>query len=116
MSEHFNPQLTEYSTWKVYSFIGCLKSRQFHPPLIPENGITLSELKFIAHLITIWFRSMDSKARGRPAPLDSLVMGKHLYRLLTLLQDPSLKEFWQLDPRTMTFRFFFALRHLFNLL
>ena len=55
---------------------------------------------------------MDSKARGQPAPFDFLILGKCLYRLWTLLQDPSLENFWQLDPRTMTFRFFFSLRHL----
>ena len=55
---------------------------------------------------------MDSKACDEPAPFDSSILGKRLYCLRKLLQDPSLDEFWQLDPRTMKFRFFFSFRHL----
>ena len=110
MDPHFNPRLTDASSWTVYSWISCLRTREQHPARIPTAGIQLTEMKYILQFAYIWFRSMDSKSRSEVSPFTASLLGRRLSLLQTTLKDPAVDELWRDDPKSMTFWAFDSLR------
>ena len=47
MDPHFNPRVTDASSWTIFSWISCLRNCEQHPVQIPTDRLTLTEIKYL---------------------------------------------------------------------
>jgi len=114
MAEHFNPMLSDSSSWTVYSFLGCLRSQASHRDgLLPAQGLTLVEAKHMGMFIVEFFRALDRKSdRTNTAPFDSSLLGEALHPWVAMLDNVSVLSLWQASSKALTFWWLHDLREI----
>ena len=109
------PQSCPSGTFQVYQIIPSLREFAGHPALLPANGLTLLQARYLGYLFYTLFGMMDLHEEDfKTCRFSYSLLGTRLLRWSKVPEDTRVAAIWEAHPRPVTYQWFSSLRFLLD--